>query len=86
MLFRSPEIYIFAQLIPFFTTGYMLCEISPIGASITAIWMYPIVLILPLAVFVCSKIYRATKNPYIGGIIMAILACTMSVTNTLTLG
>ncbi len=85
-VFIGPEIYIFAQLIPFFTTGYMLCEISPIGASITAIWMYPIVLILPLAVFVCSKIYRATKNPYIGGIIMAILACTMSVTNTLTLG
>lgn len=85
-VFIGPEIFIAAQLIPFFTTGHMLCESTPIGASITAIWMYPIVLILPLAVFVCSKIYRATKNPYIGGIIMAILACTMSVTNTLTLG
>ena len=34
--------------------------------------------------FVCSKIYKKTKNPYIGGIIMGILACMISVTNTLT--
>ena len=31
---------------------------------------------------VCSKIYKKSKNPYIGGIIMGILACVVSVTNT----
>ena len=29
---------------------------------------------------------KKSKNPYIGGIIMGILACVVSVTNTLTLG
>ncbi len=85
-VFIGPEIFVAAQYITFFTTGYMLCELTPIGGSITGIWMYPILVILPLATFICSKIYRKTKNPYIGGIIMAIIACTMSVTNTLTLG
>lgn len=85
-VFIGPEIYIIAQVGTFFKTGYMLCELTPIGGSITAIWMYPIVLILPLAAFICSKIYRKTKNPYIGGIIMGLIACIMSVTNTLTLG
>ena len=85
-VFIGPEIFIAAQYITFFKTGYMLCELTPIGGSITGIWMYPIVFILPLATFICSKIYRKTKNPYIGGIVMAIIACTMSVTNTLTLG
>lgn len=85
-VFIGPEIFIAAQYITFFKTGYMLCELSPIGGSITGIWMYPIVFILPLATFVCSKIYRKTKNPYIGGIVMGVIACVMSVTNTLTLG
>ena len=29
-------------------------------------------------------IYKKTKNPYIGGIRMAIIACILTVTNTLT--
>lgn len=85
-VFIGPEIFVAMQYIPFFTTGHMLSESTPFGASITGIWMYPILVILPLATFICSKIYRKTKNPYIGGIIMAIIACTISVTNTLTLG
>lgn len=85
-VFIGPEIFIAMQYITFFKTGYMLCELSSFGGSITGIWMYPIVFILPLAAFICSKIYRKTKNPYIGGIIMALVACITSVTNTLALG
>lgn len=85
-VFIGPEIFIALQYITFFKTGYMLCELTSFGGSITGIWMYPIVFILPLAAFICSKIYRRTKNPYIGGIIMALVACIMSVTNTLALG
>ena len=47
-VFIGPEIFIAAQYITFFNTGYMLCELSPIGGSITGIWMYPIVFILSL--------------------------------------
>jgi hypothetical protein len=48
------------------------------------IWLFPIVLILPLSSLICHLIYRKTKNPYIGGIIMGIIACILTVTNTLT--
>lgn len=73
-------------LITFFNKGFLWSELTHLGGSITGIWLYPIVFILPLAVFVFSKIYKKSKNPYIGGIIMGILACVVSVTNTLTLG
>ena len=85
-VFIGPEIMIGVQYITFFNKGFLWSELTHLGGSITGIWLYPIVFILPLAVFVCSKIYRKSKNPYIGGIIMGILACVISVTNTLTLG
>lgn len=83
-VFIGPEIMIAVQYITFFSTGHMWTELTGIGGSIIGIWLYPIVFILPLATFVCSKIYRKTKNPYIGGIVMGVIACIMSVTNTLT--
>lgn len=85
-VFIGPEIMIALQYITFFKSGYMLCELTSLGGSITGIWLYPIVFILPLATFICSKIYRKTKNPYIGGIVMGIIACMIMCTNTLTLG
>jgi hypothetical protein len=52
--------------------------------GIMGIWLFPIALILPLASLISNLIYRKTKNPYIGGIIMGIIACILTVTNTLT--
>lgn len=52
--------------------------------GIMGIWLYPIVLILPLASWICHKIYKKTNNPYLGGIIMGVIACILNVTNTLT--
>lgn len=85
-VFIGPEIMIAVQYITFFNTGRMWTETVGHSGSIIGIWLYPIVFILPIAAFVCNKIYRKTKNPYIGGIIMGLLACIMTVTNTLTLG
>lgn len=85
-VFIGPEIMIAVQYGTFFDKGLMWTEISGKGGSIIGIWLYPIVFILPVAAFICNKIYRKTKNPYIGGIIMGVLACVISVTNTLTLG
>jgi hypothetical protein len=48
------------------------------------IWLFPIAVILPLSVAVNHAIYRKTKTPYIGGIIMGLIACILTVTNTLT--
>lgn len=85
-VFIGPEIMIAVQYLTFYNSGFMWTEATGLGGSIIGIWLYPIVFILPLATFVCRKIYDKTKNPYIGGIIMGLIACIMSVTNTLTLG
>ena len=79
--FLGPQIMIMGQYITFFISGKMVLD--PI-TGIMGIWLFPIVLILPLASVISHLIYRKTKNPYIGGIIMAIIACIMTVTNTLT--
>ena len=80
-VFLGPQIMIMAQYIKFFTTGKMVLD--PI-TGIMGIWLFPIVLILPLNALICNTIYRKTKNPYIGGIIMGLIACILTVTNTLT--
>ena len=73
-------ILLLMQYIPYFSgSGLMWPHNNMYG-----VWLYPIVFILPLAAFVCCKIYNKTKNPYIGGIIMALIACIVSVTNALT--
>ena len=80
-VFLGPEIMVVGQYTKFFITGKMVLD--PI-TGIMGIWLFPIVLILPLSVAVSNAIYRKTKNPYIGGIIMGIIACILTVTNTLT--
>lgn len=79
--FIGPQFMIIAQYITFFISGKMVLD--PL-TGIMGIWLFPIVLILPLSAFICNFIYRKTKNPYIGGIIMGIIACILTVTNTLT--
>jgi dienelactone hydrolase len=79
--FLGPEIMVVAQYTKFFTTGTMVLD--PI-TGIMGIWLFPILVILPLAAYISHLIYKKTKNPYIGGIIMAIVACILTVTNTLT--
>ena len=80
-VFLGPQIMIMVQYIKFFISGKMVLD--PI-TGIMGIWLFPIVLILPLSVLISHVIYRKTKNPYIGGIIMGIIACILTVTNTLT--
>ena len=80
-VFLGPEIMIIVQYAKFFSTGYMVLD--PM-TGIMGIWLYPIVVILPLSVLICTKIYKKTKNPYIGGMIMGTIACILAVTNTLT--
>jgi len=80
-VFLGPQIMVMGQYIKFFITGKMFLD--PI-TGIMGIWLFPIVLILPLSVLISHVIYRKTRNPYIGGIIMGIIACILTVTNTLT--
>jgi hypothetical protein len=77
----GPVFMIVAQYVTFFNTGKMILD--PL-TGIMGIWLIPIAILLPLAVLVSNIIYRKTKNPYIGGFIMGIIACILTVTNTLT--
>ncbi len=77
----GPLFMIVVQYLTFFISGKMVLD--PI-TGIMGIWLFPIVIILPVSVLISHVIYRKTKNPYIGGIIMAIIACILTVTNTLT--
>ena len=77
----GPAIMIVAQYTKFYTTGTLILDSL---TGIMGIWLFPIVIMLPLAAYISHKIYVKTKNPYIGGIIMALIACILTVTNTLT--
>ena len=55
-----------------------------LGGTILGIWLFPIIVILPLFTVLSRIIYKATKNPYVAGISMAIIVTVMSCTNTLT--
>ncbi|CAN5256663.1 alpha/beta fold hydrolase [soil metagenome] len=76
----APIILVIAQYSHFFVTGDL---ISGFG-GINSIWLFPVVVILPVAAILTRKIYRATNNPYIGGFIMAAVVTLISVSNTLT--
>lgn len=78
----SPLILIAWMYIPFFIGGYHPLE--GLGGTILGIWLFPIVVILPLFTVLSRILYKKTKNPYIAGIAMAIIVTIMSCTNTLT--
>lgn len=46
------------------------------------LWFFPMLLILPAAAVISRKVYRATKNPYLAGIINGTIVTIMTVTNT----
>lgn len=54
------------------------------GSVIAGIWVYPLLFWLPSAVLVTRSIYKKTNNPYIGGMIMALMVVFASCANTIT--
>lgn len=76
----APIVLAAYQYVHFFITG----DLAPGFAGIFSIWLFPVIVILPVAAIVTRKIYRATNNPYIGGFIMAATVTLIAVSNTLT--
>lgn len=69
------------QYIHFFIAGEVyFTSVS----TIVGIWLFPIIVILFVAAIISRKIYLATRNPYLAGMINAIVITIMTVTNTLT--
>ena len=80
-------VYVIIQYGTFFATGKSWTEqlVPPIqyGSNIGGIWLFPILLYFPLAVILDRKLYKVTKNPYLGGIIFALIMTIIACTNTL---
>ncbi len=76
----SAVIVLLIQYIPFLAGN----DLTWREANMQVVWLFPVVVMLPLAVVVSRKIYRETKNPYLPGIIMGVLVALISCSNTLT--
>lgn len=68
------------QYITYYSTGAMKWP----GSAMHVLWLFPIVLILFGSVVISRVIYKATKNPYLPGIINAIIVALLTITNTCT--
>ena len=73
-------VLVVAQYATFAITG----ELIPGFGGIFSIWLFPVLVILTVSVVITRKIYRATGNPYIGGVINGVVATLIAVSNTLT--
>lgn len=70
------------QYIYFYSTGNLLFTAGE--SPLFVVWLFPLVAILPISVLVSRKIYKATGNPYLPGIINAIVVALVSCANTCT--
>ena len=74
-------ILLLIQYIPFISGGNMTWP----GNNMQCVWLFPMLVILPLAVVISRIIYRRTKNPYLPGLIMGIFVTLITCSNSLTL-
>jgi pimeloyl-ACP methyl ester carboxylesterase len=73
------------QYSTFFATGKSWTEVmDPSVSNIYGIWAFPVLLYFPLAVIFDRKLFKVTKNPYLGGIIFGVIMTIIACTNTLT--
>ncbi len=68
------------QYITYYSTGAMKWAES----AMHVLWLFPIVLILFGSVVISRVIYKATKNPYLPGLINAAIVGLLTITNTCT--
>ncbi|MDR2738521.1 MAG: hypothetical protein LBB68_01630 [Treponema sp.] len=75
-------ILILVQYVPFAVTGHLGIPLT--NSNMYVIWLFPILIFLPVTAIMTRKVYRLTGNPYLPGIINGILVTIISCTNTLT--
>jgi len=82
-LFNSlgPIVLVLLQYLTFWATG----ELMPGFGGIYSIWLFPVIVILAFTAVVSRKIYRETNNPYIAGILNAVVVSIVSVSNSLVM-
>ncbi len=75
------------QYITYYTTNHMMWfqkTMADPNYPMFVLWLFPIVLILFGSTLITRVIYKTTKNPYIAGIINALIVGILTITNTCT--
>ncbi|MDR1104924.1 MAG: alpha/beta fold hydrolase [Treponema sp.] len=54
------------------------------SVAMVVVWLIPVAVYLPVSAVISRKIYRVTNNPYLPGLINAIMITMLTCTNTLT--
>ena len=77
----APLLLLAIQYLSFFSNGFMAWPSS----NMVIVWLFPIVVILPVTTIMSRKLYRALNNPYLPGLINGIIITLIACTNTLDL-
>ena len=82
-LFNSlaPIVLVIVQYVTFANTG----ELVPGFGGIFSIWLFPVIVILAFAAVISRKLYRATGNPYVAGVLNAAVVALVSASNSLVM-
>lgn len=80
--FIGLAVLVFIQYRHLFSTGLVLYASDQ--AHLYIVWLFPVLVLLPASAVISRKIYKVTNNPYLPGIINALLVTLISVANTLT--
>ena len=77
-------ILIFLQYSYFKSTGIIRWAATNGPMHLYLVWLFPLVAILPASAVISRKIYEKTRNPYLGGLINAIIVALISCANTVS--
>ncbi len=72
------------QYITYYNAKHMMWNSGTANYPMFILWLFPIVLILIGSTLINRFVYKTTKNPYIAGIINAIIIGILTITNTCT--
>lgn len=72
-------ILLLMQYCNFFSSGQLFFK-----ENMYIVWLFPVAVFLPLTAVISRRIYKATNNPYLGGLINGALITIISCANTLT--
>lgn len=79
----APIFIVTIQYIGFYNTGRPFFGLTE-GERILAIWLFPVIVILFITAIISRIIYKKTGNPYLAGLINAMVVVMITCSNTFT--
>ncbi|MEN6340347.1 MAG: alpha/beta fold hydrolase [Clostridiaceae bacterium] len=75
-----PLVLLAIQYTTFFSTGFLAWS----GSNMQVVWLFPVLVFLPVTTIMSRKVFKETGNPYLPGIINGVLVTLIACSNTLT--